>query len=165
MAFLKAPKVRGVALPHRKHTENSETREIPAPAKVMVPTTMHIGTPAMAIVQKGDYVCVGTKISEGLGFITSCSHSPISGTVQGTQHFVMPDGSRNAAVIIENDGEYNHDPDIAPPTVTDRAVILAGIKRALTMRDRYTILFYLRDKGKLEEYAEKATDKLLELIK
>ncbi len=52
-----------------------------------------------------------------------------------------------------------------PPTVTDRAVILAGIKRALTMRDRYTILFYLRDKGKLEEYAEKATDKLLELIK
>ena len=52
-----------------------------------------------------------------------------------------------------------------PPTVTDRAVILAGTKRALTMRDRYTILFYLRDKGKLEEYAEKATDKLLELIK
>jgi glycerol-1-phosphate dehydrogenase [NAD(P)+] len=52
-----------------------------------------------------------------------------------------------------------------PPTVTDRNVILSGIKRALTMRDRYTILFYLRDKGRLDEYAEKATDKLLELIK
>lgn len=51
-----------------------------------------------------------------------------------------------------------------PPTVTDREVIISGIKRALIMRDRYTILFYLRDIGKFEEYAERATDKLLEII-
>ena len=52
-----------------------------------------------------------------------------------------------------------------PPTVTDRETILAGIRRALIMRDRYTILFYLRDMGKFEEYAERSADKLLELIK
>ena len=51
-----------------------------------------------------------------------------------------------------------------PPTVTDRETILAGVKRALPMRDRYTILFYLRDMGKFDEYAERATDKLLELL-
>ena len=51
-----------------------------------------------------------------------------------------------------------------PPTVIDRQTILAGIKRALTMRDRYTILFYLRDMKKFDEYAEKATDELLKLI-
>lgn len=51
-----------------------------------------------------------------------------------------------------------------PPTVTDRETILAGIKRALIMRDRYTILFYLRDRGMLDEYAEKATDMLLKLL-
>ena len=51
-----------------------------------------------------------------------------------------------------------------PPTVTDRNVIVAGIKRALTMRDRYTVLFYLRDHGKFEEYAERAADKLLEIL-
>ena len=51
-----------------------------------------------------------------------------------------------------------------PPTVTDREVIISGIKRALIMRDRYTILFYLRDMGKFEEYAERAADKLLEII-
>ena len=51
-----------------------------------------------------------------------------------------------------------------PPTVTDRETILAGIKRALTMRDRYTILFYLRDIGKFDEYAQKATDELLKII-
>ena len=51
-----------------------------------------------------------------------------------------------------------------PPTITDRDTIIAGINRALVMRDRYTILFYLRDMGKLEEYAARATDKLLELL-
>ena len=51
-----------------------------------------------------------------------------------------------------------------PPTVTDGDMILAGIRRALTMRDRYTILFYLRDHGMLEDYAERATEKLLKLL-
>ena len=51
-----------------------------------------------------------------------------------------------------------------PPTVTDREKIIEGIHRALVMRNRYTILFYLRDHGKFEEYAERATDKLLEVI-
>ena len=79
MALFKFQKVRGVNLPHRKHTDDSATREIPAPEVVSVPTTMHIGTPAMAIVQKGDYVCVGTKISEGVGFITSLMYSSYPG--------------------------------------------------------------------------------------
>ena len=51
-----------------------------------------------------------------------------------------------------------------PPTVIDREAIIAGIKRAIGMRDRYTILFYLRDIGKFEEYAVRATDKLLESL-
>lgn len=52
-----------------------------------------------------------------------------------------------------------------PPTVTDRKVMLDGIKRALIMRDRYTILFYLRDRGELDWYAETATDELLKILK
>ena len=51
-----------------------------------------------------------------------------------------------------------------PPTVTDRETILAGIRRALVMRDRYTVLFYLRDRGLLDRYAERAADRLLEII-
>ena len=51
-----------------------------------------------------------------------------------------------------------------PPTVTDREEIISGIHRALVMRDRYTILFYLRDIGKLEEYAAAATDRLLAVL-
>ena len=51
-----------------------------------------------------------------------------------------------------------------PPTVTDRETIVAGIKRALGMRDRYTLLFYLRDMGKFDEYAEKSADAFLKLL-
>lgn len=40
------------------------------------------------------------------------------------------------------------------PRVTQgREAILTGIRRALTLRDRYTILFYLRDRGLFETYA------------
>lgn len=42
--------------------------------------------------------------------------------------------------------------------------IINGIKRALVLRDRYTVLFYLRDKGMLERYADYAANKLLEVI-
>lgn len=51
-----------------------------------------------------------------------------------------------------------------PPTVTDRETVLAGIRRALILRDRYTVLFYLRDHGLFEEYAVRATDRLMELL-
>lgn len=51
-----------------------------------------------------------------------------------------------------------------PPTVIDRDVIIEGIYRALKMRDRYTILFYLRDIGELDWYVEQATDELLKTL-
>ena len=51
-----------------------------------------------------------------------------------------------------------------PPTVKDRERIIKGVKRAVVMRDRYTILFYLRDIDKLDEYAERAADELLKVI-
>lgn len=51
-----------------------------------------------------------------------------------------------------------------PTTVTDRKVIADGVRKALIMRDRYTILFYLRDQGKFEEYVERATDELLKVL-
>ncbi len=48
-----------------------------------------------------------------------------------------------------------------PPVVTDRETVLSGMKRALTLRDRYTILFYLRDRGLYEDYCTYACDTLL----
>jgi len=52
-----------------------------------------------------------------------------------------------------------------PYVTTDRDKILKGIRKSLTLRDRYTILFYLRDRGLFERYAEYATDKFIESVK
>lgn len=51
-----------------------------------------------------------------------------------------------------------------PIVVSDKEKILCGIKKALTLRDRYTILFYLRDNNLFERYAKYATDKIIEKI-
>lgn len=47
-----------------------------------------------------------------------------------------------------------------PNAVNDYETITDGIYRSLTLRDRYTILFYLRDKGLFEKYAEYAAKKI-----
>ena len=51
-----------------------------------------------------------------------------------------------------------------PATATDRETIVAGIRRALVMRDRYTILFYLRDMGLFDSYIERAADALMRIL-
>ncbi len=45
-----------------------------------------------------------------------------------------------------------------PLVVTDKQRMIDGFWRALAMRDRYTILFYLRDRGLLEAYIQKTVD-------
>ncbi len=49
-----------------------------------------------------------------------------------------------------------------PFTVTDRERYVQGILRGRTFRDRYTILQYLYDIGKLEEYANAIYDTVME---
>ena len=51
-----------------------------------------------------------------------------------------------------------------PSVTTDYDNILKGIKRALTLRNRYTIFFYLRDNGKFDEYAEWAAREILKRL-
>ena len=51
-----------------------------------------------------------------------------------------------------------------PLTVTDRATVVRGLRYALTLRDRYTLLFYLRERGLFDEYVERAADRLMTMI-
>ncbi len=51
-----------------------------------------------------------------------------------------------------------------PLVTTDRALMISGFRRALLMRDRYTILFYLRDRGILDKYIEMTVDEFLKII-
>lgn len=51
-----------------------------------------------------------------------------------------------------------------PYVVTDYDRVVDGIKKALVLRDRYTILFYLRDKGMFDRYAKECARELIEFI-
>lgn len=51
-----------------------------------------------------------------------------------------------------------------PAPVTSQEKIRDGIHAALTLRDRYTVLFYLRDRGLFESYAERASQKLVSIL-
>ena len=74
--------IRGVHVPHHKHTEKLAAVRMPIPKTVVIPMSMHIGAPAKPIVNVGDTVGVGQLIAEAGGFISSPVHASVSGTVK-----------------------------------------------------------------------------------
>ena len=58
---------------------------IPAPEKVVLPLSMHIGAPAKPLVQPGEKVYLGQKIAEAQGAVSSNIHASVSGMVVGSE--------------------------------------------------------------------------------
>ncbi|MCM8777921.1 MAG: electron transporter RnfC, partial [Candidatus Omnitrophica bacterium] len=79
--------------------------DFPAPEKVIIPLSQHTGIPSKPVVKKGDAVLKGQLIGESAGFISSTTHSSVSGTVAGIENCPLPGGKTGIAVIIENDGK------------------------------------------------------------
>ncbi len=118
----------GAHVPHNKNTENSETVVMPAPKRVYVSMSMHIGAPARACVKKGDVVCLGDVIGTAGGYVSANIHSPVSGKVFAVDDVMLPNGSRAKTVVIDNDGLDTLSDKIAPPEVTDHASFVQAIK-------------------------------------
>ena len=78
-------------------------RELPAPQRVVIPLSQHIGAPAAALVKKGDTVLMGQKIAEAGGFVSAPVHSSVSGKVVGIENVEVASGAVVPAVVIEND--------------------------------------------------------------
>ena len=56
--------------------------DVPAPARVVIPLSQHIGAPAKPLVAVGDKVKVGQPVAEPGGFVSAFIHSSVSGTVK-----------------------------------------------------------------------------------
>ena len=54
--------LKGVHIPHFKHTANLSAVKMTAPKYVSIPTSMHIGAPATPIVKVGDSVKKGDTL-------------------------------------------------------------------------------------------------------
>lgn len=95
----------GIHPPHsKKQTEHLSIEQFPAPQKVIIPLSQHIGAPAKPLVKKGDRVLAGQMIAESSGFVSAAVHSSVSGTVQSVGPFPHPSGKQVISIEIENDG-------------------------------------------------------------
>ena len=61
----------GAGVPHVKGTAGMATVVMPAPSKVTLPMSQHIGAPAQPVVKKGDTVYVGTLVGKAGGFVSA----------------------------------------------------------------------------------------------
>jgi electron transport complex protein RnfC len=88
----------------KKQTEALPIEPFPAPAKVVIPLSQHIGAPAKPVVKKGDLVKVGQVLGEPGGFVSAAVHSSVSGKVVAVGQYPHPLGKIVPAVEIDNDG-------------------------------------------------------------
>ena len=86
-------------------TEEAPIVTFPEPASVIIPLSMHLGTPAEPVVAVGDYVKMGQKIGEASGFISAPVHSSVSGTVMAITN--CPHATRGTcqSIVIQSDGK------------------------------------------------------------
>lgn len=104
----------GVHVPENKNTASLKIRNIPAPSKVWIPLSQHIGAPCIPTVKVGDivdkYQIIGT-FEKGLGCPV---HSSVSGKVVSLEEIRNPMGNIVTHVVIENDMEERVCPDVKP---------------------------------------------------
>lgn len=118
--------LRGVRLPHRKHT--AEAVRLPCPKNIVLPMSMHIGRAATPVVKVGDEVKVGTLVAEQDGFISSRVYSSVSGKVTKVGDMLSSGGSKLCTIVIESDGEMTPDENIAPPEINSKEDFVEAVK-------------------------------------
>lgn len=123
-------KLKGIKVPHRKHTADIVPQRLPLPETVVIPMSMHIGKPAVPTVKIGDRVTVGQLIGEPDGFISAPVHSSVSGKVKKLDEITMSGGMKSAAVVIETDGLQEICESVKPPVVTDFDSFISAVKES-----------------------------------
>lgn len=108
-----------VHVPHNKNTANMASVAIVPPKEVLIPTSMHSGSPAVPVVNVGDHVYVGTLIAKAGEKISAPVHASISGTVTAIEPFVTDNGRKCEAIRIEGDGKMESDPNLKPVEATN----------------------------------------------
>ena len=83
----------GVHPQYNKEISNgTPIRELPLPATLTVPLSMHLGAPAKPVVAVGDTVKAGQLIAEAGGFISAPIHAPAAGTIKAIGKTVTAPG-------------------------------------------------------------------------
>ena len=105
--------------------------KMPAPQKVCISMSQHIGAPAIPVVNVGDKVTKRQLIGKESGMISANVFSSVCGTVTAIEDMVTASGLKMKHVVIENDGRdeeifFDDIKDFEPQTIIER-IRLAGI--------------------------------------
>lgn len=96
----------GIHPPECKELSNrTPIRQIPLPARLVLPLAQHLGAPAEPCVTLGEQVLKGQLIAEASGFVSAPLHAPTSGTVSfiGPQPYPHVSGITSTAIVIDSD--------------------------------------------------------------
>lgn len=118
----------GVHPPHRKHTAECETVQMPAPKTVIIPMLQHLGAPCIPTVKVGDTVEVGQVVADSEAAISAPIHCGVSGTVVGTKEILLQGGRTTMALVIESDGEGRVHSSVKPPVVNTFDEFIAAVR-------------------------------------
>ena len=118
----------GIHLPHHKNTAEIQSVIMPAPEKVYIPLSQHIGAPCNPVVKKGDYVYVGTLIAEPSAFVSAPIHSSVSGTVEDIKDIPLNSGLPSKCIVIESDGKMQPDPELKSMKIKNATDIVEACK-------------------------------------
>ena len=105
--------------------------KVPAPARVYVSVSQHIGAPAIPVVNIGDKVKKGTLIAKESGAISANVYSSVSGVVADICDIVNGLNQKQKYIVIDNDFTDEEEllpemKDFEPQTLVER-IRAAGI--------------------------------------
>lgn len=103
--MLKTFKIGGIHPSENKLSVNKSIVPLALPKNVFIPLGQHIGSPAIAIVQKGEKVKVGQLIGKSSGFVSANIHSSVSGTVKKVDFGPDTSGYPKMGIYIDVDGD------------------------------------------------------------
>jgi len=117
---------------NKELSSGSPIRELPLPARLVVPLSQHLGAPAKPVVKVGDTVTAGQLIAEQNGFISAPVHAPACGKVSAIDETLTASGRPCAAITIETDGsqEWHLLPTFPDWQNADRKELIAHIGAA-----------------------------------
>lgn len=87
-------------------SKDKPIKEVLPKGDLVYPLSQHIGTPAKAIVKKGDRVLVGQKIAEAGGFVSAPVYATVSGKVKAVEPRRVVTGDLVMSIVVENDKLY-----------------------------------------------------------
>ncbi|MCL2442214.1 MAG: electron transport complex subunit RsxC [Treponema sp.] len=100
----------------KQFTENVPINTLlpPKGSDIVFPLLMHMGSPCLPLVEKGQKVQLGEKIGDSDALISAPIHSSVSGFVKDIRPHLTISGTIVNSIIIENDGEFTEHECIKP---------------------------------------------------